>query len=371
MKTRRILLGAIAALVVLGAVAGCQSEPEPIKIGVIEEFQIEKETRQETVKGMSLFVDEINQRGGVNGRNIELIVAEYEPADEEHALLALEEIEQTHHPLAYISVGSDVPELTAAFAEEHEVVYFTLTSARDVTEGREWAFKYGVDLQSYFRLAAIMINRLDIQNWSFLYNRDLFFGSLFPTITGEMLGKPTLNIEVESFGDNDTDYREQIRALSDNEAIYFYTTISSQALNMMRQIRELDYQGHVFSVEVYADPFSTEIPEFEGVYSSATIVHKPDFLFAEDLRERFDEVYGTSVFSFFNEHAAQGYDIIRLISELVEDEEPTRETLKNLLDQGFSYDGIFGNLNLLPGEHFIEIAFYLVQYGNGTLEYLQ
>ncbi len=351
--------------------AGCQPEPEPIKIGVIEEFQIEKETRQEAVKGMRLFVDEINQRGGVNGRKIELIIAEYEPADEEHAIKALKEIEQIHKPIAYISVGSDVAELTAAFAEEHEAVYFTVTSARDVTEGREWAFRYGVHLQSYFEVAALMINKLDIQNWSFLYNRDLFFGSLFPTITGEMLGKPTLNIEIQSFGDEDTDYREQIRALSDNDAIYFYTTNSAQAQNIVRQIRELDYKGHVFSVEVNADPFSTEIPEFEGVYSSATIVHRRDFLFAKELRERFDEAYGTTVFSFFNEHAAEGYDIVRLIAELLENEEPTRENLKNILNQGFNYDSLFGNINFMPGEHFIEVPFYPVQYVEGGLKYLQ
>lgn len=379
-----MLLGVIAALVVLGAVAGCGSEPEPIKIGVIPGLEEETESTQNAIKGMRLSVEEINKRGGVNGRKIELIIAEYETADKEHVLQALENIEQAHKPLAFISFNEGVAELVAAFAEEHEVVHVAILTPEDATRGREWAFQYAIPVQNYFGVAVGVVNKLGVESLSFLYNRDAVFGPLFATITPQMLGRPALEIERQSFGDQDTDFREQIKAIMDSDAISFYTPSAEQARDIVRQLRELDYTGHILTQTILVNPNNPNLPEFIGVYVSTTIIHRPDFLFAQGVRERFDAVYDTTDFSFFNDLAAGGYDTVRLIAELLElvdesagrqpaetDGEQARENLRNMLDQGFSYDGIFGNITLLPGQRTIDIPIYPAQYGARQLEYLR
>ncbi|MEE9303850.1 MAG: ABC transporter substrate-binding protein [Thiotrichaceae bacterium] len=369
-KTRSILFGAIAALVVLGAVAGCQPEPEPIKIGVIF-FDMEGEATKAGLNGMQLFVEEINERGGLRGQEVELVVVESVPADEELAFQALEEIEQTHHPLAYISFGDNVAVIVAEFAEEHEVVHIASYAVGDVTSGKEWVFRYHTSLQGYLGVAAFLFIALEAEEVSFIYNTDVLFGPFMSTVTGEMLQNPTLDIEFNSFGNEDTDFREQITKSLDSDFIFAYTTDSNQIHNLILQIRELGYQGNIVTMKPYKDPLNPDLPEFIGVYAGASIIYKTDFLFAQDLRERYEEEYETTPFSFFSGYAAEGYDSIRLIAELLEDEELTRENLKNVLLQGFSYDGTFGNLNILPGERVIEIKLYPVQYVEGGLKYLQ
>ena len=68
--------------------------------------------------GMQMAVDEINSRGGINGRAIELIIADDE-SNPEKAKKVFLEIEETHAPLLYISSLSSVSTAVSILAEEN------------------------------------------------------------------------------------------------------------------------------------------------------------------------------------------------------------------------------------------------------------
>lgn len=370
-KIRPLLLGAIAALAVLGTAAGCGSEPEPIVIGLVSGLRREVEVtdnRLDAINGMQLFVAEFNKRS-VNGRMIELIEVAFESNDEEAVLQALENVERIHKPLAYISFDTNLVDLTAAFAEEHKVVHLALFGTFNATTDREWVFEYRAPLESYFEEGRTLSADLGVKQLTFLYNRDSYFGALVPTITPEMIG--VLSIALQSFGTEDTDYRTQITSAQGSDAIYLHSESPEQTADIVRQMRELNYQGYIVGPEVWKDPNNPDLSEFVGIYVIVPLIYRTDFLFAQDVRERYDIAYETTVFSFFNDVAAKGYDAVRLIAELLEDAEPTREHLKTMFQQGFGYDGLFGNITLLPGEHTIEIPLHRAKYVEGGLEYLE
>ena len=73
-------------------------------------------------------VDEINSRGGINGRPIELIIVDNE-SNPEKAKKDFLEIEETHAPLMYISSLSSISTAVAPLAEEREVVVMIFATA--------------------------------------------------------------------------------------------------------------------------------------------------------------------------------------------------------------------------------------------------
>jgi hypothetical protein len=55
----------------------------------------------------------------------------------------------------------------------------------------------------------------------------------------------------------------------------------------------------------------------------------------------------------------------------LEDEEVSRERMKSLLEQGFIYPGVFGDLDVKPGEHDIVFPLHPAQIVDGEVKYLR
>jgi len=84
------------------------SGKESIKIGVtLAETGPASGLDIEIRDGMLMAVDEINSHGGINGRNVELIIVDNE-SNPEKAKKDFLEIEETHAPLLYVSSTSSI-----------------------------------------------------------------------------------------------------------------------------------------------------------------------------------------------------------------------------------------------------------------------
>jgi hypothetical protein len=55
----------------------------------------------------------------------------------------------------------------------------------------------------------------------------------------------------------------------------------------------------------------------------------------------------------------------------LKDKKISRESVKNMLEQGFTYPGILGYLDVKQGEHDMNYPLYPAQILNGKLKYLQ
>jgi ABC-type branched-subunit amino acid transport system substrate-binding protein len=100
---------------------------------------------------------------------------------------------------------------------------------------------------------------------------------------------------------------------------------------------------------------------------SAPTVYNPKYLFAKEFMEK----YGSRYNKPFNHYAANGYDMLKLLAGLLEDKEISRQSVRNLLEEGFIYSGVFGTLDIKPGERDLNFPLYPAQIVDGRVKYLR
>ena len=189
---------------------------------------------------------------------------------------------------------------------------------------------------------------------------------LFPDSLGNAFEKTGGTVKIEPFDVKGADLKPQIEKLKEMEAIY----VAGFPSNLVKAIRELsegDFKGLVIASNGASRPSIRGMPEANGVYVAAPIVYDPSFLFARQAKEKYEDKYGKP----FNHIVANGYDFMKLLSGLMENKEISRKSLKTSLDQGFIYPGIFGSLDVSPGQQDICFLLHPARIVNGELEYLR
>jgi len=339
---------------------------EPIKIGVIvSETGPGSGIGIENRDGMLMAVDEINSRGGINGRTIELIIVDNE-SNPEKAKKDFLEIEETHAPLMYVSSTSSISAAVAPLAEEREVVLMISATAREITVDKQWIYRYFpmADVELLAILQAL--DDLHIKNLGILYQNDEYGRDVSNAVVTKFENSERI-VSKESFELLELDvidFKENIAKLQNVDAIYV-VAFPDYIEIIFKQLRESNYSGEILAPLDAAVFKIINMPETDGVYLTAPIIYDSNFLFANKVTENFESRYNKQ----FDFNAANGYDLIRILDGLLENEELTRDNVKRILDEGFSYSGVFGSIDVLPGEH--DIAFPLVpsKVVDGKLEF--
>ncbi len=339
---------------------------EPIKIGVIvSETGPGSGIGIENRDGMLMAVDEINSRGGINGRTIELIIVDNE-SNPEKAKKDFLEIEETHAPLMYVSSTSSISAAVAPLAEEREVVLMISATAREITVDKQWIYRYFpmADVELLAILQAL--DDLHIKNLGILYQNDEYGRDVSNAVVTKFENSERI-VSKESFELLELDvidFKENIAKLQNVDAIYV-VAFPDYIEIIFKQLRESNYSGEILAPLDAAVFKIINMPETDGVYLTAPIIYDSNFLFANKVTENFESRYNKQ----FDFNAANGYDLIRILDGLLENEELSRDNVKRILDEGFSYSGVFGSIDVLPGEH--DIAFPLVpsKVVDGKLEF--
>ena len=362
LSSRACIAAVIAVCVAIAVphVAGADT----IKIGAILALSGNSAVLGQSVRdGLQLAVDEINKRGGVNGSRIELFV-EDSKTDPQSGIEAFNRIEMAHHPLFYVSHLSSVTVALAPIAEEtHVVLEAVVTSVGELTRGREWIFRYWPLGQAFIPPLMRILQDVKTKKLGILYQNDELnreqqqlmakaFTDAGGTVTSEM-------VEMK-----DTDFRAKIASLKSQEAVYVACT--GNILNgVLRQFKEADYRGKILTHVSAVQPALFGLPEADGIYMTATIIHNADFLYAKEAEKKFTARYHRA----FDQWEASGYDLVKLIMGLLEDRQVSRQSVRDLLAGGFEYSGVFGHLSSKPGQHDLSIPLYPAQVVNGALEY--
>jgi len=313
--------------------------------------------------GMLIAIEEINSFGGINGAKIELLIQNAETNPEKGREI-FEEMESTIRPLLYISTHSSVSGAVAPLAEENQVVQMaTIASDPAITNQKDWVFRYWPTAEYEMPTIISLLDELKIRDLGILYLDDEF-GRSVSTLLREEFGKGAKEVEAKSFGIRETDFRAEIREFKDKDAI-FAVGFPIHLKPIFRQIHEVGYTGAIFSSLAAADATFHGLEEANGVYITAPIIYKQNFVFTKDLKEK----YMTRFDGLFTHYVAVGYDLVKLLASLLEDEELSRENVRKLLEEGFVHPGILGTVNIEKGEHDIPFPLYPAQIIDGGLKY--
>ena len=366
-KKKKSVLGIIGIIVIaigLGSFYFFEESvvKQPIKIGVtLSETGPAIGFDIEIRDGMLMAVDEINSQGGINGRPIELIIVDNE-TNPEKAKKDFLEIEETHAPLMYISSLSTITAAVSPLAEEHEVVLMAVyASATNLTVEKKWTYRY----YPMSDVEAVAISRilddLNIKDLGILYQNDEYGRDVTNTVATRVENSE-VTVTKESFEPNAIDFKENIAKLQNEDAI-FVAAFPDYTEIIFKQLREANYSGEILSDSVNVKFKIINMPEADGVYMPAPKTYDPKFLFASTVSENFELRYNKQ----FDHSAANGYDVIRILGGLLENEELSKDNVKRILDEGFSYSGVFGSVDVLPGEHDISFPLFPAQAVEGKL----
>jgi branched-chain amino acid transport system substrate-binding protein len=339
---------------------------EAIKIGAVLSISGPGGYYGEAVRdGMLLAVDEINTWGGINGREIDLIIEDSKTNPQE-GKEGFKRIEATHHPLFYISTLSSVSMALVPLAEQSKVVLVGLSVASHTfTQQNKWVFRYWITARDEVPIALSTLKALKVKDLGILYLNDEYGTSVFELLK-EGFEKTGGTVRAEAFDVKVSDFKAQIVKLKDREAIYC-VGYESQLKNVFKQLKKESFKGNIVSTNAPSLPLFRGLPESSGVYVSAPAVYNPRYLFAKEFMEKYESRYKKP----FNHFVANGYDFIRLLAGLLEDKEISRQSVKNLLEDGFIYTGVFGDLDVKRGQHDITFPLHPARIVDGEVKYLR
>jgi len=357
--TTLIVLLALAVFLMLTT-----RKEETIKIGAVLSLSGPGQYSGEEVRdGMLLAVDEINTWGGINGKKIEVIIEDHK-TDPEESKEAFDKIERNHNPLLYLSTQSSVALALGPLAQEHQVVLFCLlATAPKITENQEWVFRYWPSVEAEVPPILSILEELKVKKLGILYQDDEFARSLLELLQKEFERTGGI-VEAKDFKPDMTDLKESITRLIDMEVIYVIGYIGFLE-NIFKQLKDENFRGPILCGNTASFPTIVTIPEAQGVYLAAPIVYNPNFPFAKEIEKKYVNRYNKP----FSHSAAGGYDSIKILAGLWEDEDISRERVKSLLEEGFLYSGVFGSINVKPGEHDFSFPLHPAQIIEGEVVY--
>ena len=314
--------------------------------------------------GLSLAVDMLNARSGVNGKKLELII-EDSKTDPEAGKTAFEKIEQHHRPIFYIVATSLVATAVAPLAEESQVVMIGVATAPNLTSNKKWIFKYYTTPPTEVSPILALLERLKSQTLGILYLNDEY-GSPVDSLLRAGFQKSGGTVIDDAFEVQQTDFKAEIEKIQNTDAAYIIG-YDSHIKNIIKQLKDTGYRGNILTSNTLDWILTAnDAAELDGVYFAASIIYNPNFAFARTARDKYQEKYVKP----FNHLAATGYDIIKLIGSLLEDQEISRENLRRLLEGGFIYPGVFGDIHVKPSEHNMTFPLYPARISDGKIEYL-
>ena len=356
-----LLLILIGSLIIIPLI---QNDNNTIKICAIIPLTGSASQHAVFVDAIKLAIEEINSYGGINNKQLELIVANSR-TDPEAGKNAFIEMESEHHPLLYISTTSIVSLALAPLAEENEVVLIGLAVSNPVfTTGKNWVFKYYVSPEQEAEPILEIIEQLGIKELFILYQDDPF-GISHYEVMKDMFEQNGGVVLSEYFNAKNPDFESIFLKVKNSEAVYIAGFVNNVG-KAIKQFQLEQYNGYILSHYGAISLIGT-MENLNDIYVAAPIIYNPNYIFAREVKEKYEEKYNTS----FTHQAANGYDIIKILAGLLEGQDITRNNVRELLENEFSFPGILGFIEKKQDSHDIHFPLYPARIENNEVRYLQ
>jgi len=266
MITRRFIsyigLTAIVLTFVFGL--GCESDSDdPYRIGVMESLTGPGETYG-TVSNQAkqLAVDEINAAGGVNGRMIELVV-EDSKCGAQDAITAYNKLTDVDGVKIILGTSCSGAMLGAApLAEEDGVILFSgLATNPDIATAGDYIFRtsmsdaqLGVDTGNLMWADGVRNVATITESTDYAEGVRRTTAAQFEKRGGQIVGE-------ERYASDVTDFRTQLTKLltANPDAIHIAAQSEFSGGTVVKQLRELDYNGPIYAEVVVVGATALEI----------------------------------------------------------------------------------------------------------------
>jgi len=369
MQPSRILSGwkaaAFACLFAAAGVAGAQ----PLKIGGI--FTQEGPAAAygiDALNGVRIAVDEINQKGGVKGRKLELDL--HDDKGDAATAAAL---------MRKISADADVP--AVLFAPRSPVLIALSKMAPQVGisligigssspwpgEFNEWTFRFSqVDSVVAQSLWPQIKPRFGVQTVATIYALDDEWAKSMADLTDKLA--PASGVKVigkESFKTKDTDFRAALTKIAANPPdLLAVIGLENEASLIMKQARQLGIKSRFLGYSSFSSPKLLELAgaAAEGSVTGVAFLQDGDRPATKAFVQAYKARYGKDAPA----NAAHGYDAVVALAKALESAPKLdRVSVRNSLGALSQIEGATGRLGM-SGKGDAQREAFVVQIDKGT-----
>lgn len=345
MSTKQIIVVLVALLIVANAIffvpkltgKAVNENNQLIKIGLIGVMSGEAATwGQSGLAGATLAVNEINEKGGINGRKVQLI-SEDDKLSAKDSANAFNKLINIDEVVAIIGSSGSGPTIAGIpIAQDNKVPFMTVcASAPKVTQVGNYIFRdYPSDSFQGKFAAEFLFNKLGKKKVAFMYiNNDWgvgikpVFEKRFKELGGEIVYET-------SFMQDQKDFKTEISKVKEAnaEALYFLV-YPSTALAGFKQIKEMNLDIPVYAGDAIEDEAVWDSQYSEGIMYGVAKINYPD-----SFKKKINNLPGFEDLKP-NFAAATGYDAMKIIAKAIEKVGTDKQKLRDEIAKT-SYNGI-------------------------------
>jgi branched-chain amino acid transport system substrate-binding protein len=374
--TTRPLVSSLVLLCV-ATVVHAESKVMPVKIGAIYNLSgSQASLGRPSLNGSILAAEQLNARGGLLGRRVELIAVDGET---DPALIAEEAEKLVHVPgLSAMTGLSDTTMVLAAapIAEKARMVFLTsgATSPRVPVEFPSYYFMacFGDNTQAaagaeyaFSTLGAKTAYVLFDETMDYTVLLARYFRERYLQVGGQIVGEDT-------YAGGATDFSAQIAKIENLEAppdMLYVASGPDDIGRLVKQLRDAGVDEPIFGGDGYDTPLLLEIAgaAANDVYFTTHALFDPAQAtpLEKQFIEAYEERFGTPPESSF---AGLGYDAVNLLAAAIELAGSAKQkAVPGALEATRGFPGVTGTMSFAPGVHIPEKQVTIVRVEDGAL----
>jgi branched-chain amino acid transport system substrate-binding protein len=243
-------LGLWLAVLLLGAAAGaCQ---DTVKVGIVAPLTGSQAAFGEALKnGYLIALDEINAKGGVLGKKLELDFYDDQSKPELAVQGVSKLVDQDHVPIVLGSFSSESTMAMIPAVTQHQVpLIIPIALADNLLESKSpWIFRVGASSADYARTTvAFLKDNGAPKTLAIVYENTNFGQSSMKAMTAAAQAAGIKLVATESYEAKSPDYRAVLQRVkrANPEAIYFCSYLLD-ATTLMRQSQEIDLNPRYYT----------------------------------------------------------------------------------------------------------------------------
>jgi branched-chain amino acid transport system substrate-binding protein len=304
---------------------------------------------QSTTRAMGLAVEEINAKGGVLGKQLQLIV-EDDASDQQQVPNAVNKLITKDNVVVVIGEVASSNSMAGASVCQPAGVPMITPSSTNVRVTQEGDYIFRSCFTDDFQAAVMaLFARRDLKAQTAVILKDIksdyskglteFFQKSFTALGGKVLG-------VEAYAQKDKDFRAQLTKINTlkPDVIYlpgYYEDIG----NICRQARELGIKSTFIGGDGWDSPKLVELGEeaVEGCYFSNHYSKEEERPEVQTFVKAFQKKYGEAPDAL----AACGYDAVRIVADALQRAKSAdRKALRDALAQTKDFPGVTGVITI-------------------------
>ena len=228
------------------------AQEEPFIVGAYTQMSGDKATYGMEVKqNLEMAIEYINENGGFNGSEVQLVMYDTQGSNEEAVKIAAKLVGSDHANAVVASVNSG--EVFASANTLNDAGVFTLglgTSATWMQEDWPYVFRASVNNDRTVPETVNMLVELGIPTVACFYGQDDAAISTWETFCAQCEENGIEVVASETYDPTDTDYSAQIATVLNANPDSIYLSVSGDyGALFMKQLREQGYTGMIYAKE--------------------------------------------------------------------------------------------------------------------------